>query len=269
VLWLFAFVLDHADSQRKAVYQAIGRLILEEKNEAAYRAGNGQTPEDWEKELLVKAEALGREAFEKFVRTCYYHFIASRTKLLSNERFVSGAHQGKFVELTREWVRGTDDDADRGDPISEDRFHATVTELRRIAPRATRWIDWWANPIHASTIFPAFMAMDRDTMVGTARSNNAAETLNRDEKRVLPQNVGLPSAIMYSYTYVKKHEMQYYAELDGYSTAPGKRATSRKKREQQDERSGNGEWGNQSGGAPPDSAARISNNSKRTKKTSM
>ncbi len=123
----FVLVVDHADSQRKGFIEAI-RMLHVFKNLAS----------SW-------TEALAT-SYITHLQGCEFHFKASVKNTAHNGNIVSALKVTEFKEYCTEMLSAQNMTA----------FNSVASKIRAHFPKATTWLKWWVNPLHAVLLFPAF-----------------------------------------------------------------------------------------------------------------
>lgn len=128
-------------------------------------------------------------------------------------------------------------------------FDSAVSTIRRVAPGASSWLDWWINPIHAALIFPVHMTMPEDVRLTAPRTNNNAEAINRSEQRVQRSNATLVVQVEEEFEFVKAQEVEYRRINRGET---GRHSGLRRISKGKEHERRNPEWLEAEGGKCPD-----------------
>ena len=72
---LITLIVDHSDAQRKAIYRAMGLILLEAEGKTTNKTGMDK--DLFTKDLHIHADEIGTAALEKFLKGCDFHFEQS------------------------------------------------------------------------------------------------------------------------------------------------------------------------------------------------
>jgi hypothetical protein len=180
---LTTLIVDHSDAQRKAIYRAMGLILLEMSGDTFDPAMKDHAT--FVKSLNKRADEIGEKALEKYLKGCDFHLEQSIQKLMSNARFIPVNKRSAFRAQINIWKQTG----------VEAEFKAAEKKMKRMASGATDWIAWWSNPIHAKLIFPAYAPMGKEAFDLAETTNNRSETNNRDMQRCSRGNLGIADAI--------------------------------------------------------------------------
>ena len=166
IVLLFVMVLDHADSQRKGFIEAVRMLHVAMQVEAPW------TPE------------LAQSYYEN-LQGCEFHFQASVKNTAHNGNIIAAPRTHEFRQYCKDLLAAT----------TMESFNATAQRIRAQFPKATTWLKWWTNPLHAVLLFPAFRAsllhQDLQAFARNPKTTNICESQHRNYYRYL-KKLNLP-----------------------------------------------------------------------------
>lgn len=180
-------LVDHSDAQRKAIYRAMGLVLLEMKGETVN--ATGMDPEKFKKQLTEKADEMGRVALEKSLKGCLFHFEQSVHRIMSNARFVPIDKRSAFRDHINT-IKSTPAQAE---------FIQVMKKMERLAPGTSDWVKWWSNPLHAKLMFPSYAPMGHEKFSAAETTNNRVEANNRDMGRCVRSKLPIAEAIESEY----------------------------------------------------------------------
>jgi hypothetical protein len=162
----FVMVLDHADSQRKGFIEAVRMLHVAKQLEAPW------TPE------------LAQSYYEN-LQGCEFHWAASVKNTAHNGNIIAAPKTLEFKHYCKQLLEAT----------TMESFNATSNKIRAHFPKATTWLKWWINPLHAVLLFPAFRAsmlhQDLQAFAKNPKTTNICESQHRNYYRYL-KKLNLP-----------------------------------------------------------------------------
>ena len=177
IVLLFVMVLDHADSQRKGFIEAVRMLHVAMQVDAAW------TPQ------------LAQSYYEN-LQGCEFHFAASVKNTAQNGNIIGAPRMHEFKQYCKELLEAA----------TMESFNATAQKIRAHFPKATTWLKWWINPLHAVLLFPAFRAsllhQDLQAFARNPKTTNICESQHRNYYRYLKKlNLPLVLACVNGYEY--------------------------------------------------------------------
>ncbi|POW13555.1 hypothetical protein PSHT_07721 [Puccinia striiformis] len=153
---------------------------------------------------------------EKMVKGCHHHFWAQVSKIMRQTSIISAdkekSFQFKCMDLLEDEVEGGLNHEEKLD------------ELRRLFPKAKRWLDWWTMSDIQSMLFPSRRRMLDDYPDGNdglPDTTNALESMHRVYYMISTGKKCLMVGMVELYAYVKVLEEEFHAVMCGISVEYG------------------------------------------------
>ncbi|KNE89021.1 hypothetical protein PSTG_17523 [Puccinia striiformis f. sp. tritici PST-78] len=153
---------------------------------------------------------------EKMVKGCHQHFWAQVSRIMRQTSIISADQDKSFQFKCMDLLEVTGE----GEPNHEDK----LDELRRLFPKAKRWLDWWTMADIQSMLFPSRRRMlddypDGDD--GLPDTTNAIESMHRVYYMISSGKKCLMVGMVELYAYVKVLEEEFHAVMCGISVEYG------------------------------------------------
>jgi hypothetical protein len=173
----FVMVVDHADSQRKGFIEAIRMLHALKILSTTW------------------TEALAK-TYIKHLQGCEFHFLASVKNTARNGSIIPAVKLNEFKGYCTEMLTAQ----------TMDGFNSAASKIRAHFPKATTWLKWWVNPLHAVLLFPAYRSsllhQDLQAFARNPKTTNLCESQHRNYYRSLKTlNLPVVLACIHAYHY--------------------------------------------------------------------
>ena len=180
---LVAHTVDFADSQQNAIKRAFGMVFLEIKGFHVNTQKN-LAPEKHKEFLNKMALEKGHQMLLDgifLILGCLFHWDQSVKRVAENASAVPIKQRSKFKSMIRECREAA----------TADEFRKLAAKIRRAFPEAKSGFDWWLNPQHGSLILESMkpVPQHQPSCELVDRTNNGAESNNRDQKRCFQQGL--------------------------------------------------------------------------------